>query len=73
MVTLTTQDPFNKVVAFYKSKLPSDTKMSQIASPEMQMAMFDMGAKNGAKGFHVQITSNSKKKETQIYIMAGSK
>jgi high-affinity K+ transport system ATPase subunit B len=73
MVTLTTQDSFDKVVSFYKSKLPAKTKMDTVNTPEMEMAMFDMKPQYGAKGFHVQITSNPKKKETQIYIMTGTK
>jgi hypothetical protein len=72
MADFTTPDSVKKVAAFYKSKLPTAAKMTQISTPGMQMVTFDLKGEKGSKGVHIQLMSDPKTKKTQIMIMTGT-
>jgi len=71
MLTMETADPFDKVYAFYKDKMPAGSEKSHVAMAGNQMAGFQIGSNTDKVQKSVTITASGGK--TSILLMVGSK
>ncbi|MDE2481403.1 MAG: hypothetical protein KGN02_04345 [bacterium] len=71
LATYTTKDSFDKVYAFYKSKLPAGSEKMKMATGDSQMAVFQVGADSAPE--QTSVTVNAENGETTIQIAHGTK
>lgn len=69
-VVLSTKDPFDKVVAYYKEQIPQ-AKTTNLTTPDNFMAMFEL--EKDEKMIHLSIVSDKKREVTTISIVEQAK
>ncbi len=70
-VVLTSKDPIDKVVTFYKQNTPSNAKFTMMPIPGGGMTMIEL-EKEG-KDIHIQIMRDPEKQATTILVVSGDK